>query len=124
MTNREYFKQVAKLSKKIGKKLGVVDIKVLGQISMDGVTGDISYAAQYSSPADGVAPLTFLKDSPEAVIDAIKKQIKEYSPELLEIAYHEAQANHAQNTSTSHQKIVEELKATYAEKEVSRGNKN
>lgn len=99
-----------KLAIKFKKKLKRNDVEFNIQISLSSTDpGQIYYALQFTSVADGVAPITFIKKSPEELIAAIEAQLENIDTDQVEKTYHESQINHAERTIKFHKERIEEI---------------
>lgn len=99
-----------KLANKFRKKLKRNDVEFNIQISLSSADpGQIYYALQFTSVADGVAPITFIKRSPEELISSLETQLEKIDTDEIEKTYHESQINHAERTITFHKERIEEI---------------
>lgn len=99
-----------KLAIKYKKKVKRNDIDFRIQVSLSSADpGVIYYALQFTSLAEGVAPVTFLKANAEEFIEAIEAQLKIIDDTAVEVAYHEAQIYHAKRNIKFHEERIEEI---------------
>lgn len=102
--------EVEKLAIRLKKKAKRNDLDFSVQVSLSTADpGQIYYALQLTPVADGVAPMTFIKKSPEELIEAIKAQLDNIDEVAIEKAYHEAQIAHAKRTITFHEERIDEI---------------
>jgi hypothetical protein len=109
-TIKQTIYEVEKLAVKFKKKLKRNDIDFNIQVSLSTTDpGQIYYALQFTSVAEGVAPITFIKKTPEDLITAVQAQLDSIDTAAVEKAYHESQINHAKRTITFHEERIEEI---------------
>lgn len=102
--------EVEKLAIKLKKKVKRNDLEFTIQVSLSTVDpGQIYYSLRFTSMVDGVAPMTFIKKSPEDLVEALKAQLDNLDEEAVERAYHAAQIEHASRTITFHEERLEEM---------------
>lgn len=107
-------KKAKKLLKRIAKKLGKKDARIVCQISTDNEHDDnyIVYAAMMSGLGDGVEPLTFAGFTKDEFIGNIKTFLEEKaSPKELERVFYEGKINSAEATITWAKEQIEKLDA-------------
>lgn len=81
-------KKARMLVNKIVKNLGRADIDWTIQVSISSVHPEkLAYCAQIEAPANGLAPITWVKDSWAELEEALKKAEKDLDPEAVEKAY-------------------------------------
>ena len=96
------------LVNKIIKKLKRSDIDWTIQTSISSVEPDlIYYSCQIEAPANGLAPLTWVKTSWLELEKALKATAEHLSEEDIEIAYHKAEIERAQRRIDYHQEYLE-----------------
>lgn len=71
--------------------------------------GKIKYAAMISSPNKEVQPILFSFDSNEMLEQALLEAEKEYSPQKVEIAFHESRINTYKSKIEQHEARKAEL---------------
>ena len=99
--------RIFKLIKKL--KAGRLDYTV--QVSIHSLRPThVSWAAQITEPADGLAPISFIRDSADELVEAIKDFEKHNDLNSVEIAYHEAQAENARKAIAAHEDAIEKIK--------------
>lgn len=107
---KQTMQKAEKLAMKIKKKARRADIDYSVQVSMSSTDpGVIYYALQLTPLADGLAPMTFIKKTPEDLITAIEAQIDNLDEAYIEKAYHEAQITHAERTIKFHQERIVQI---------------
>lgn len=99
--------RIFKLIKKL--KAGRLDYTV--QVSIHSLRPThVSWAAQITEPADGLAPISFIRDSADELLEAIKEFEKSNDINAVEIAYHEAQIGNAEKAIDAHKNAIEQIK--------------
>lgn len=107
---KQTMQKAEKLAMKIKKKARRADVDYSVQVSMSSTDpGVIYYALQLTPLADGLAPMTFIKKTPEDLITAIEAQIDNLDEAYIEKAYHEAQITHAERTIKFHQERIVQI---------------
>lgn len=71
--------------------------------------GKLEYAAQISSPAQGVQPITFIYDDFNTIKSALELAIEELDEDKVEVAFHENRINMYKNKIEQHQDRVNVL---------------
>lgn len=103
--------ELEKLVKKVIRKSlknNTLDYTV--QISVSSLDpGKLQYAAHISSPASGVSQITYIYDTFDLLLAALKESEKSFSPEKVEIAFHTNRINMYKNKAAQHEKRVEQL---------------
>lgn len=95
---------------RLRNKLNRVDINYNIQISISSTDPEhVTYAAQLTSPAEGLAPMTFIADSAEEIITQIKVTTKSINQEKVEIAYHKAQIKSCERTILGHEERIKAI---------------
>ena len=98
-------KKARNLVNKIIKNLGRADVDWVVQVSITSVRPDkLNYCAQIEAPANGLAPITFVKDSWGELEEALKKAEKELDQKAVEKAFYASQIKMAEEK----QKFFEE----------------
>lgn len=97
-------KDAEKAMVKLRNKLKRVDLNYTIQVSVNSTQPTkLSYAAQMSPPAEGLAPVTFIADSGEELIAKIKEATKHINYGEVEKAYHKAQIEACKRTIEIHE---------------------
>lgn len=95
---------------KLRNNLKRADLDYTVQASVSSVDPSVvRYAAQMTAPANGLAPVTFIADSPEALIEKIKLAQKNIDYEEVEKAYHAAQIEACHRTIEFHKERMERI---------------
>ena len=105
-----FWSETKRLFKKFKKKAKIKDLKYTAQISESQDDDKPVYAIQFTNVADNLAPVTFIDETPDAVISKVEKFLEKINYDYVEIKYHESQAYHAQETAKRHLKIIEDIK--------------
>lgn len=109
-TAKEELQKAERAINKLRNKIKRADLDYTVQISISSVDpAKVRYAAQMTPPAQGLAPVTFIKDSAEELIEAIKAATKHIDYEQVEIAYHKAQMEACDRTKQGHQDRINEI---------------
>ena len=109
-TAREELQKAEKAIVKLRNKIKRADLDYTVQISISSVDPTkIRYAAQMTPPAQGLAPVTFIKDTADELVEAIKSAAKHIDYEQVEIAYHKAQMEACDRTKQGHQDRIDEI---------------
>lgn len=107
---KQTIQKAEKLALKIKKAAHRADLDYSIQVSMSSADpGVIYYALQLTPLADGLAPMTFIKKTPEDLITAIEAQLENLDEAYIEKAYHEAQVTHAERTIKFHQERIAQI---------------
>lgn len=92
---------------KIVKGLGRNDLDWTVQISINSTRPDrINYCAQIEAPANGLQPLTWVKDSWEELESALKFAEKKLDVEAVEKAWHESEIARAKALINYHEECM------------------
>ncbi len=114
-------KDLRKLEKgllKLRNNLKRADLDFTVQASINSTNPHVViYAASMTAPAAGLAPLTFIASSTEALYEKIKAAQKHIDYDAVELAYHEAQIQSCNKTIEGHQDRIDELKNQEREEE-------
>lgn len=103
-------KKIEKALLKLRNKIKRADLDYTVQISINSTDpGTVTYAAQLTSPARGLAPVTFIKSSAEELIADIKAATKELNYDEIEKAYHEAQIEACKRTIEGHEERIKAI---------------
>jgi hypothetical protein len=110
----ETVKDLRKIERAIGKlrnNLKRADLDFTVQVSIASTDpGVVRYAAQMTAPAIGLAPVTFIADTADQLVEKIKVATKNINYDAVEIAYHEAQIQSCERTIVGHKERIEEIK--------------
>lgn len=112
MANQDHdnLRKIEKLVVKLRNKMKRADLDYLVQISIDSTQpAHINYAASITSPAKGLAPVAWVKDSAEELIEAVKLATKGIDYDAIEKAYHEAQIEACKRTILGHEERIKEM---------------
>lgn len=104
-------KQAEKALVKLRNKIKRADLDYTVQVSISSTDPQtVVYAAQMTSPANGLAPVTFLSNtSPEDLIEKIKEATKHIDYDAVEIAYHKAQMEACDRTKQGHEERINQI---------------
>ena len=90
-------KTARNLVNKIIKNLGRNDIDWTVQLSISSVHPEkVAYCVQIEAPANGLAPITFIKDSWKELEEALKQAEKNLDVEAVERAYYASEVQRAE----------------------------
>lgn len=110
-TIKQTMLKAEKLAIKIKKKIKRNDLDFSVQVSLSSQDpGKIYYALQITPVAEGIAPMTFIKQSEEEFIEAIEAQLENLDAQVIEESYHESQIAHAKRTITFHEERIKSMK--------------
>lgn len=114
--NNSAKEQLLKLEKLVGRvirkslKDNTLDYTV--QITVSSMEpGKIQYAAQITSPAQGVQPITFIFDSYQVLEESLKEAARELSRPKVEIAWHANRINTYKHKIEQHEERVKQLES-------------
>ena len=120
-TAKEQLRVLQKTIKKIIRKSlkdNTLDYTV--QISMSSLEPDqIKYAAQISSPAKGVQPITFSFNTFKDLEAALEKSVDEIDREQVELAFHENMVNSLENRIEAHKARIKQIEDGEFEDDIS-----
>lgn len=104
---------------RLRRKFNRMDLDYTVQISVNSTRPKtVSYVAQITPPAEGLAPVTFIShESADELLTMIKAAIKNIDQDKFEIAYHEAQIVACKQTIQSHEERIEYIKNPPKEEE-------
>lgn len=103
-------KNIEKAIVRLRNKIKRVDLDYTVQVSISSVDPTvIMYAAQTTSPAKGLAPITFIEKSPEVLVQKIKAFTKNTDYDAVEEAYHKAQIEACKRTIMGHEERLAEM---------------
>jgi hypothetical protein len=95
---------------RLRNKVGRSDLDYTVQVSISSTDPTVlSYAAQMTAPANGLAPVTFIEKTPEELIKKIREATKHINYDEIEKAYHKAQIEACHRTIQGHQDRITEL---------------
>lgn len=96
-----------KILNKIIKKLGRNDLDWTVQLSINSTRPDrINYCAQIEAPANGLQPITWVKDSWKDLEESLLKAEKGLDQEAVEKAWHEAEIQRAKALIKYHEEAL------------------
>lgn len=109
--NKELFRDCKKEILKIVKNLKNNQIDWTVQVSESSLRpASIAYSAQIEAPAAGLQPLTWVKDSPTELLEALKDAAENGVDALkVEKAWHEAEIKRAEQLIKAHKLKLDEL---------------
>lgn len=112
-STREHLLKLEKVVKRVIRKSlknNTLDYTV--QITVSSLEpGKLQYAAHISSPASGVNAITFVYDTFDLLLAALKEAEKEFNPQKVELAFHANRINNYKNKIKQHEKRVETLES-------------
>lgn len=104
------FKQAVLTVNKIIKKMGRADIDYTIQISTSSIhPNKLAYCCQIEAPANGLAPLTWVKNSWKELLDALKEAEKDLDQEAVEKAYYASEIKRAEEKKKFFEEKLMEL---------------
>ena len=103
---REVEKQAVKLINNLHRS--DLDYTVQSSVSSTDPTV-IRYALQITAPANGLAPITFIGDTADELLEKIKVAVKKINYKAVEIAYHKAQIEACKRTILGHEERIKEV---------------
>lgn len=103
-------KKIEKATIKLINKIKRADADYTVQASISSTDKTVvRYAAQVTTGARGIMPLTFISLTPEELIDKLKEAAKDLNYDAVEKAYHEAQIKACERTIDGHKERIEEI---------------
>lgn len=103
-------RDIEKAVVRLRNKMKRVDMNYTVQVSINSTDPQtVIYASQITSPATGLAPVTFIAKTAEELVKKIKGATKHIDLKQIEIAYHQAQIKSAKRTIEGHEDRIEEL---------------
>lgn len=103
-------KSARTLINKIVKKFNRNDLDWTVQLSINSTRPErINYCAQIEAPANGLQPITWVKESWEELEQALKLAEKGLNQTEVDKAYHEAEIQRAESLIKYHKEAIEEL---------------
>lgn len=110
-TPAEELKKIEKATVRLRNKIKRADLDYTVQISIASTDPTVlRYAAQLTSPAKGLAPITFISLSVDDLVKKIKEATKHLNYDEVEIAYHKEQIEACKRTITGHEEAIEAIK--------------
>lgn len=103
-------KKCRNLINKIVKKLGRADLDWTIQLSISSIHPEkIAYCAQIEAPANGLQPITFVKNSYEELEKSLTLAEKGLDQKAVEKAYFEAEVERAKEKQKFFEEKIKEL---------------
>lgn len=103
-------KSARTLINRIVKQFNRNDLDWTVQLSINSTRPErINYCAQIEAPANGLQPITWVKDSWEELEKALKLAEKGLDQDAIDKAYHEAEIQRAEALINYHKEKIEEL---------------
>lgn len=103
-------KSARTLINKIVKKFKRNDLDWTVQVSINSTRPDrVNYCAQIEAPANGLQPITWIKESWEELEDALKKAEKGLDQDAVDKAWHEAEIQRAEHLIKYHKEAIAEI---------------
>lgn len=103
-------KQARNLVNKIVKNFNRNDLDWTVQISINSTRPDrVNYCAQIEAPANGLQPITWVKESYPELEKALKLAAKGIDQDAIDKAYHEAEITRAEALIKYHKEAIEKL---------------
>ena len=103
-------KKARNLVNKIVKKFNRNDLDWTVQVSINSTRPDrVNYCAQIEAPANGLQPLTWVKESFSELEEALKLAEKGLDQDAVDRAWHEADIQRAESLIKYHKQAIEEL---------------
>ena len=103
-------KKTRNLLNKIVKNFGRNDLDWVAQLSITSVRPDkINYCAQIEAPANGLQPLTWVKDSWKELQESLELAEKGLDQKAVDKAWHESEIQRAEALIKYHKESIEEL---------------
>ena len=103
---RNIERAMVRLRNKVGRS--DLDYTIQASISSTDET-TVTYAAQLTAPANGLAPVTFIEKSPEELVKKIREATKHIDYDKIEVAYHRSQIEACFRTIRGHEERISEL---------------
>lgn len=106
----EKLKKIEAVTVKLINKLPRHDVDYTVQVSINSTRPrHIDWAVQITPPAEGLAPITFIKDTAEELIETIKLSTKTINYKEVEKAWHNAQILSCNRTIKYHEERILDL---------------
>lgn len=107
---KDEMKKARNLVNKIVKKFNRNDLDWTVQVSINSTRPDrVNYCAQIEAPANGLQPLTWVKESFSELEEALKLAEKGLDQDAVDRAWHEAEIQRAESLIKYHKQAIEEL---------------
>lgn len=104
-------RKIERAISKLRNNLKRADLDFTVQVSIASTDpGAVRYAAQMTAPAIGLAPITFIADTADELVEQIKFSTKKIDYAAVEVAFHEAQIQSCERTIVGHRERIEEIK--------------
>lgn len=105
---KDEMKKARNLVNKIVKNFNRNDLDWTVQVSINSTRPDrVNYCAQIEAPANGLQPITWIKESWEELEDALKKAEKGLDQDAVDKAWHEAEIARAEHLIKYHKEAIE-----------------
>ena len=107
---KDEMKKARNLVNKIVKKFNRNDLDWTVQVSINSTRPDrVNYCAQIEAPANGLQPLTWVKESFSELEEALELAEKGLDQDAVDRAWHEAEIQRAESLIKYHKQAIEEL---------------
>lgn len=107
---KDEMKKARNLVNKIVKKFNRNDLDWTVQVSINSTRPDrVNYCAQIEAPANGLQPLTWVKESFAELEEALELAEKGLDQDAVDRAWHEAEIQRAESLIKYHKQAIEEL---------------
>jgi len=107
---KDEMKKARNLVNKIVKKFNRNDLDWTVQVSINSTRPErVNYCAQIEAPANGLQPLTWVKESFAELEDALKIAEKGLDQDAVDRAWHEAEIQRAESLIKYHKDAIAEL---------------
>lgn len=115
----KFFRDCEKEILKIKKNLKNNQVDWTVQVSKSSLRPEsVAYSAQIEAPANGLQPLTWVKDSAEELYNALKETADKGVKAIdVELAWHEAEIKRAEQLIKAHKMKIEEIHEEKADSE-------
>lgn len=111
--------ELEKLAKRVIRKSlkdNTLDYTV--QMTMSSLEpGKVKYAAQISSPAKGVQPITFIFDTYEDLKSSLTEAEKEIDKDKVELIFHQSRVNSLETKIQAHKERIVQIEAGEVEED-------
>lgn len=106
-------KKARNLVNRIVKKFNRNDLDWTVQISINSTRPDrVNYCAQIEAPANGLQPITWIKESWDELEEALKLAEKGLDQDAVDKAWHESEIKRAEALIKYHRDAIKELEKT------------
>lgn len=103
-------KSARTLVNRIVKNFNRNDLDWTVQVSINSTRPErVNWCAQIEAPANGLQPLTWVKESEKELLEALKLAEKGLNQDEVDKAYHEAEIARAEALIKYHKEAIEEL---------------